>query len=342
MGSPTAHFQVRVEGSPARGAADALVTIVMFGGFQDPFSRRAMETIARLQARYGADLRLVWKDAPLPFHKNAKPAAGLAREAFAKGNASRFWKVHGLLFERSARLERAELLRVAALAGIPRQRALAAIEQPHPAIEEDLAQGSSLRVTGTPSFFINGRRLTGAMPEEKFSEVIDEELARASALVASGTARSDVYAAVQRDALVPIPQGVERGAPAPPVGAGGGGSGAAGGAARAERIAAQHLLISFKGASRVAPGVTRSRAEATARAEEALARARAGGDFDALVVQYSDEVGAPDRTPPGGLGEFRRGMMVPAFEQAAFALEVGEISPVVETPFGFHLIRRLR
>jgi len=103
-------------------------------------------------------------------------------------------------------------------------------------------------------------------------------------------------------------------------------------------ISARHLLVSYKGGLRASPGIGRSKAEALARAEEAQKRAAAGEDFVALVKQYSDEPGAGERG--GDLGKFDRGSMVPAFANAAFALKVGEVSAVVETQFGFHVIKR--
>lgn len=103
-------------------------------------------------------------------------------------------------------------------------------------------------------------------------------------------------------------------------------------------ISARHLLIAYKGGLRASPGIGRSKAEALTRAEEAHKRALAGEDFVALVKQYSDEPGAGDRG--GDLGKFDRQSMVPAFANAAFALKVGEISAVVETQFGYHVIKR--
>ncbi|HET7543013.1 MAG TPA: peptidylprolyl isomerase [Polyangiaceae bacterium] len=103
-------------------------------------------------------------------------------------------------------------------------------------------------------------------------------------------------------------------------------------------ISARHLLVAYKGALRASPGIGRSKPEARARAEEAQKRAAAGEDFVALVKQYSDEPGAAERG--GDLGKFDRQSMVPAFANAAFALKVGEISAVVETQFGYHVIKR--
>lgn len=103
-------------------------------------------------------------------------------------------------------------------------------------------------------------------------------------------------------------------------------------------IAAAHLLVMHKDSRGASKAITRTREEAKARAEEALARIRAGEDFGAIVEEYTDEPGGAERR--GELGRFTRGMMVKPFADAAFALEVGEVSEVVESSFGFHVIKR--
>lgn len=108
-----------------------------------------------------------------------------------------------------------------------------------------------------------------------------------------------------------------------------------------KQIGAKHILIMHNASERKPEGVTRTRDEARARANECLAKIRGGADFDKLVGEYSDEPGAADRKDgPGYLGVFEKERMVPQFADAAFALEVGEVSEVVETPFGFHIIQR--
>ena len=111
---------------------------------------------------------------------------------------------------------------------------------------------------------------------------------------------------------------------------------AADGGTDSAMIRASHLLVAYQGATRSSQ--TRTKEEAKTRAEAALKRAKKGEDFAALVKEYSDEPGAGDRG--GDLNRFGRGRMVPAFEEAAFALKLNEISGLVETPFGYHVIKR--
>jgi parvulin-like peptidyl-prolyl isomerase len=108
--------------------------------------------------------------------------------------------------------------------------------------------------------------------------------------------------------------------------------------ARPEEIAASHILISYAGADR--SEVERSKEEALARAEEVLAKVLVEPDsFAELAAEYSD---GPTKTKGGDLGTFTFETMAEAFSEAAFALRVGDVSGIVETPFGFHIIIRTR
>jgi len=96
-----------------------------------------------------------------------------------------------------------------------------------------------------------------------------------------------------------------------------------------------HIVVSWKGAWR--SKAERSREEARARVEEAREKLLAGADFSEVARAYSD---GPTAESGGNLGTIAPGQMIPAFEDAAFALEPGQLSQVVETPYGFHLILR--
>lgn len=104
-------------------------------------------------------------------------------------------------------------------------------------------------------------------------------------------------------------------------------------------IRARHILVMHDGSERKPATVpARTRDQAKARAAEALAKIRAGAKFEPLVAEYSDEPGAAERS--GDLETFGKKTMVKAFEDVAFKLKIGEVSEVVETPFGFHVIMR--
>jgi parvulin-like peptidyl-prolyl isomerase len=107
-----------------------------------------------------------------------------------------------------------------------------------------------------------------------------------------------------------------------------------------DEIAARHILIAYKGAERAGDDVTRSKDEARKLAEEVLEEAKKeGADFAALAKKHSD---GPTAEKGGDLGTFGKGKMAEAFDEAAFQLKVDEISDLVETPFGFHIIQRTK
>jgi peptidyl-prolyl cis-trans isomerase NIMA-interacting 1 len=111
-----------------------------------------------------------------------------------------------------------------------------------------------------------------------------------------------------------------------------------GASAEPAEIAASHILIMYRGSMRAPAEITRSKDEALARAQEVLKRAAAGEDFGVLVNEYSDDRGS--KTTGGKLGRFQRRMMVKPFADAAFALKVGELSAIVESQYGYHVILR--
>jgi NIMA-interacting peptidyl-prolyl cis-trans isomerase 1 len=106
-----------------------------------------------------------------------------------------------------------------------------------------------------------------------------------------------------------------------------------------KQIGAKHLLVMYNESISKPPEVHRTRAEARKRAQEALLKVRAGAPFEEVVKEYTDEPGGLERG--GDLGIFDKKSMVAPFANAAFRLKVGEVSEVVETTYGFHVIKRV-
>ncbi|MFW5924746.1 MAG: DsbA family protein [Myxococcota bacterium] len=198
---PDAVYRVPLSGEPQKGPNDALVTIVQFSDFQCPFCTRVEPTLDALEKKHGNELRIVWMNNPLPFHKEATPAAIAALEAYDQGGNAKFWKMHELLFENQKALNRDDLEGYAEQVGLNMAEFKKALDtQEHKkTIEEQQKLAKSLGATGTPAFFINGRFLRGAQPEAAFEEVISEELAKAKKKVDSGVSRSRVYEETIKD-----------------------------------------------------------------------------------------------------------------------------------------------
>jgi protein-disulfide isomerase len=224
---PRAIYKVPLDDSPVRGAADALVTIVVASDFQCPFCKRVEPSVQALQDAFPGKVRVAWKHFPLPGHPKAIPAAVVAEEARAQGGDAKFWAVHDRLFASAPALDRPDLERVARDAGVDVAAVGTALDQGKhmDRIRRDQAQCQALGVNSTPTLFINGRKVVGALPVEQLKPVVEEELKKAEALVASGVAAKDVYAkAIERGATstvflaggTPRPQPAAAPQPPPP------------------------------------------------------------------------------------------------------------------------------
>ena len=100
-------------------------------------------------------------------------------------------------------------------------------------------------------------------------------------------------------------------------------------------VRASHILLMYQGSARST--ATRSKAEAEQQINDLKTQVEGGTDFAELAKAHSD---CPSGQKGGDLGQFGRGQMVPEFETAAFGMEVGQVSDVVVTSFGYHLIQR--
>ncbi|HVP69612.1 MAG TPA: thioredoxin domain-containing protein [Anaeromyxobacteraceae bacterium] len=193
---PKAVYKIPVEDSPARGPQDALVTVVESSDFECPFCKRVQPTMKQLEEAYPGKLRFVFKHNPLPFHPKAMPSAVASEEARQQGGAAKFWAMHDKLFESNPNLDRPTLEKLAQDLGLDMAAFKKALDEQRyeQRIRRDQALAQSVGASGTPTFFINGRKVVGAVPLEVFKSVVDEELKKAEDLVKSGVAAHDVYA----------------------------------------------------------------------------------------------------------------------------------------------------
>ncbi|MFT5353289.1 MAG: protein-disulfide isomerase [Polyangiales bacterium] len=215
---PTAVYNVPVAGPlPTRGAASALVSIVVFSDFQCPYCSRLEPSLDEVLQRYPNDVRIVWMNHPLPFHQNAMPAAQAALEAFDQGGDAQFWAYHEKLFANQRALTRTDLQRYAQEVGLDMTQFNAALDnnEHRQVINDQAALAQRLGARGTPASFINGRYLSGAQPAASFITVVDEELIRARAAIASGTPRANIYDAMVSNGLAapaaPVPSAAAAG-----------------------------------------------------------------------------------------------------------------------------------
>jgi protein-disulfide isomerase len=166
---------IEVGNAPAIGPKNAPITIVAYSDFECPFCGRAVPTLKQIENDYHGKVRIAFKNSPLPFHANAKPAAAAALAAHEQG---KFWEYHDKLFANQRALDRASLERYAEelKLNLPKFKAALDSNKFEAQISAEMAESSRVGVNGTPTFFINGRSLVGAQPVDAFKRVIDEEL----------------------------------------------------------------------------------------------------------------------------------------------------------------------
>jgi len=163
------------EGDPALGPANAPVTIVEFSEFQCPFCREAADTLKRVREKYGERVRLVHKDFPLAMHGKANSAAMAARCAGAQGQ---YWAYRDALFEGHSGLAPADLKAVAESLGLDAASfdTCCDSDRYRDQIDADVAEGTRLGVSGTPTFMIGGQRYVGNLSFQSFCSAIDKQL----------------------------------------------------------------------------------------------------------------------------------------------------------------------
>ena len=174
---PKKVYDIELGDAPIRGSKSAKITVVEWADFQCPFCVRVNPTLEQIKKEYGDKVRFAFKHLPLSMHAKARAAHQAAEAAHRQG---KFWEMHDRIFAKPKDLNPTTYLRYANEIGldIDRYNSDLSSSSVRKVIDDDLAMAGKLGVTGTPSFFINGRFLSGAQPYGSFARVIDEELAK--------------------------------------------------------------------------------------------------------------------------------------------------------------------
>jgi len=193
---PKAVYRVTLDDSPAKGPRDAPITIVESLDFECPYCKQVAPTLKQVEEVFPGKVRFVFKHNPLSgMHKNALPAAMLAEEARAEGGDAKFWAAHDKLLAAQS-LDRVALEKIGADLKLSYSRVQAALDgsKYSDRTGRDQRAMAVLGATGTPTFFVNGRKLVGAQPLGSFKALIGQELEKAEGMIKAGTSAKDLYA----------------------------------------------------------------------------------------------------------------------------------------------------
>ncbi len=178
----TDHVKYGPKASDTKGTgctgADCAITVIEYSEFQCPFCVKVLPSVTQLMTEFKGKVRWVVRDFPLGFHNRARPAAVAAKCAAAQG---KYWEMYEELFKNQRKLGDSDFETYAGEIGLDKGKFKECVAKPEKMlalIEKNYQSGEAVGVTGTPAFFINGRRISGALPYEEFKRVFDEELAK--------------------------------------------------------------------------------------------------------------------------------------------------------------------
>lgn len=172
-------MEIAAGDSPSMGPDDAVVTIIEFSDFQCPYCQRLAPTLTKIAEEYGDDVRLVFRQFPLPqLHADAEKAA---EASLCAAEEDKFWEMHDAMFEDIRALSVDQLKQTAAGLGLDATSFAECLDTGRYSLQvaEDVKAGQQAGVSGTPAMFINGRFLSGAQPYEAITAIIEDELDRA-------------------------------------------------------------------------------------------------------------------------------------------------------------------
>lgn len=168
-------IEISIAGSPAKGPANAKITIVEFSDFQCPYCIKAIGHLDAALKAFPKDVRLVYKHFPLDSHGQARMAAQASLAAEQQG---KFWPMHDRLYAQSRQISRMNVLNWAKELGLDMPKFVAALDSPavKSQVDRDVQEGDRIGVQGTPTIFLNGKKYQGALDPGVFLPVLTKEL----------------------------------------------------------------------------------------------------------------------------------------------------------------------
>ncbi len=167
--------KIDIGNSPVKGPENAKITIIEFSDFQCPYCSRGKETMDQVLKAYPNDVKVAFKNLPLPFHAEALPAAKAALAAQKQG---KFWEMHDKLFDNQQKLKSGYYEEAAKELGLDLEKFKK--DMADPAIEKQINEDKEIAakndIQGTPGFFVNGVAVKGAYPVDHFKTIIDRWL----------------------------------------------------------------------------------------------------------------------------------------------------------------------
>jgi len=181
---PNRAYDIPVANSPFKGAAKAPVVVTLFSDFQCPFCAQVSPLVDQVMKAYPKEVKFVYKEFPLvTIHQNAMPAA---RAALAAGKQGKFWDMHDKLFSNQRALQPDNLKQYAKEIGLDVAKFERDMKSPEvqKEIDEDVKLAQQSQVSGTPTLFINGKRVTNRTVEG-MKQMVDDALKAAKGVVGS-------------------------------------------------------------------------------------------------------------------------------------------------------------
>ena len=176
---PNKIYQIKLNGKEAsKGAKNPKVTIIEFSDFQCPFCSKAFATLESVAGKYKNEVKVVYKNLPLDFHKEAKPAALFARAVKNLYGDEKFFQLASILYAKQNEWKSNSEEKFAAYAkeigaDWTKVKAEAAKPETEAAVSEDISEAGSHNIRGVPAFFVNGKKVAGAKPAEFFESMIE-------------------------------------------------------------------------------------------------------------------------------------------------------------------------